>query len=140
MKLSDAIEAGTQYALIEVHNGRYWQFTRDFSLASTKIGADSLFSAFLGVYQGGGLLAVIRALKSRDRPTDAACWIVLDGLSKKFRELDETCSDAIRTAAREAQAVPPGRNESLWMYVCRINDEHSWDRASVAAFLRSAGY
>ena len=140
MKLSDAIEAGSQYAQLEVHNGRYWSFTRDFSLAASKIGADPLFAAYLGVYQGGGLLAVIRALKSRDRPVDAACWIVLDGLSKKFRSLGETCSDAIRTAARDTQATPPGRNESLWMYLCRMNDEHSWDRSSVVALLRSAGY
>lgn len=140
MRLSDAIEVGAQYAQIEVHTGRYWQFTKDFSLAASKIGADPLFAAFLGVYQGGGLMNVIRALKSRDRPVDSACWIILDGLSKKFRELGETCSDAIKTAAVGAAKAPsPGKNESLWLYICRLNDDHTWERARIVSLLRHAG-
>lgn len=140
MKLSDAIEAGNDFAQLELHNGRFFKFTRDYSFASSKIGADPLFAAYLGKYKGSGLLDVVRALKSHDRPTESACWLILDGLSRAFRDLGATCSDAIKTVAGEQSApAVPGKKESLWMYVCRMNDVHKWPRHMTIDLLRSAG-
>lgn len=139
MRLSDAMVEGGQYASIEMHNGRYFQFTSSFSFASTKIGADPLFAAFLGKYKGGGLVEVVRALKSHDRPIDAACWVILDGLSKAFRILGETCSDAIHTSAKRAGAPAPEPKQSLWMYICVLNDDHRYDRARIVDIIRGAG-
>lgn len=149
MKLSDAIEAGTQYAQREVHTGGYWRFSQSFSLDATRIGADPLFAAFLGRYQGGGLVRVVSALKGQRHaanavseglsPTTVACFLVIDGLNRAFRDLGETCGDAIRTAAEKSGAPAPGRKESLWMYVCRLNDEARWSRSEIVELLRAAG-
>ena len=148
MKLSDAIEAGTQYAQREVHTGGYWKFTQAYSLDATRIGADPLFAAFLGRYQGGGLVRVVSALKGQRHaanavseglsPTTVACFLVIDGLNRAFRHLGETCSDDLWTAAEKAQAPVPGKSESLWLYLCRLNDESRWSRAEIVDLLRAA--
>lgn len=132
MKLSEAVNAGQEFAAHQQQNGRYWRFTADYSLAADDIAADVLFTAYLGLTRGKGLIEIARTLQFGPRPTDNACFLIQDTLFKHWRVLGQDCRDAF--------GLPLQHPVSLWKYLVSLNDEARLSRNEIAGMLRTAGY
>ena len=121
MKLSEALQAAPRFA-VQIHHGGFYK------LDGERVGADTLFGAYLGRYGKRGLLRITEL--ADEKGFTAACMEIQRGLLRNWPDLGRTVNSVERKKLSGGNIQPPMRGETWVGYISRLNDTHryTWDQ------------